>query len=362
MLLALCLARHAAAHPEGFSGLQVGLEQDRARVVLTVHTRDMGGWFPPAAFPDYVADVTAAMQVQVDEIVELHLDGEPLRVTSARASQLEVGLLELEVVYSVPPQPVTAEMLIWSKHLIHLPRGHQQLLFVEDRREAGSGDLTSRMLLDDVLEVDRDAAVWLLLPVGKRTPAEAAPVSRISFFQFGLEHILGGYDHLVFLAALLLVSASFREAASVVTCFTVAHSMTLALAALDLVRLSASVVEPLIALSIAYVAVENVWGTPSLRRRMVITFFFGLIHGLGFATALREIGLGTVPGGIVWPLLTFNLGVEAGQLGVAAVLFPLLVWLRQQRRVAAYLVPVGSAVIGLAGAVWFVNRVAGLGG
>lgn len=366
MIVVLAFTGRAFSHPEGFSGLQVTIEDEQARVSLSVHTRDMGAWFPPAAYPDYVADVTTAMQAEVAEIVELQVDGEPLPVSSAKASQLEVGLLELQVVYPLPASGDPVEMLVWSKHLIQLPRGHQQLLFVNDRRvgeataEQG-GSTQGTMLLDDVLTIDRDAAVWTL--ANRERASEAGPVaavrpvSRISFFRFGLEHILGGYDHLLFLAALLVVASTFREAASIVTCFTVAHSITLALAALDLVRLSPGIVEPLIALSIAFVAVENLWGTPTLRRRMVVTFLFGLIHGLGFATALREIGLGSIPGGVVLPLLNFNLGVEAGQLGVAGVLFPLIVWLRRQPNVAAWLAPGCSALIGAVGTFWFVSRV-----
>ncbi len=367
LMLALAMANVAFSHPEGFSGLRVSIEDGQARVGLSVHTRDMGAWFPPAAYPDYVTDVTTAMQADVDEIVELQVAGVPQAALSAKASQVEVGLLELDVVYPLPATSEPVEMLIWSKHLIQLPRGHQQLLFVEDRRggqataeQATPGQAT--MLLDDVLSIDRDAAVWTLVN-GKRAfeqgpTAVVRPVSRISFFRFGLEHILGGYDHLLFLVALLVVASTFREAASIVTCFTVAHSITLALAALDLVRLSPGLVEPLIALSIASVAIENVWGTPTLRRRMVVTFLFGLIHGLGFATALREIGLGSIPGGVVLPLVSFNLGVEAGQLGVAVVLFPLIVWLRRQPSLATWLVPVCSALIGAVGTFWFVSRVA----
>lgn len=379
----------ARAHPEGFSGMQVGIEPGLVRVAITIHTRDMGGWFSPAAYPDYVADVTAAMQAEVDEIVELQIDGEPQPVAAATASQLEVGLLELLVEYPLPPLASTVEVLVWSKHLIRLPRGHQQLLFVEDHRDLQVGE-QAEMLLDDVLSVDRDAAAWFLAPAAaapppavadqaatsdaaaavnpaadmerERAPKAAAAVegatSRISFFRFGIEHILGGYDHLLFLAALLLVTTTFREAASIVTCFTVAHSITLALAALDVVRLPAAIVEPVIALSIACVAIENFWGEPPLRRRMVVTFAFGLIHGLGFATALREIGLGTIPGGVVVPLLSFNLGVEAGQLCVAAVLFPLIRWARACSAWAAAVVPVGSALIAAAGLYWLVTRVA----
>ena len=183
------------------------------------------------------------------------------------------------------------------------------------------------------------------------------PTSRISFFLFGVEHIITGYDHLLFLAALLLACTTFYQAATIITCFTIAHSITLALAALDVVRLSAAIVEPLIALSIVYIAIENLSARPALWRRATVTCFFGLIHGLGFASALRDIGLGTIPGGVVWPLLRFNLGVEAGQLCVAAVLLPPLLWAKRTERFSKSLVPVGSGLIALVGAYWLVTRV-----
>lgn len=392
------------AHPEGFSGMHVTIDTDRIRVAITVHTRDLGAWFPPGKHPDYVADVTVEMEKTIDEIVELQIDGQPQTIQSIDAFLLEVGLIEMDVVYRLPRSADPVELLVWSKHLIRMPRGHQQLLFVEDRRQTASDTEPGVMRLDDVLSVERDAAAVILPPMvdrdsmptrrstappdnpnasegelsvsaaaseaneyrvhdsdaSRRPKANMAtdrPTSRISFFLFGVEHIITGYDHLLFLAALLLACATFREAATIITCFTIAHSITLALAALDVVRLPGAIVEPLIALSIVYVAIENLISTPTLWRRAAITCFFGLIHGLGFASALRDIGLGDIPGGVVWPLLRFNLGVEAGQLCVAAALLPLLLWAKRTERLSRSIVPVGSSLVALVGAYWLVTRV-----
>src|SRR5207247_1234678 len=107
------------------------------------------------------------------------------------------------------------------------------------------------------------------------------------------------------LAALLLVCKNFREAAGVITFFTIAHSITLSLAALDIVRLPGRIVEPAIAASIMYVGFENIFGKHAFIWRALVTFSFGLVHGLGFASALREIGLGSSGIGIIMPLFKF---------------------------------------------------------
>ena len=147
------------------------------------------------------------------------------------------------------------------------------------------------------------------------------------YLLLGVEHIFTGYDHLSFLFGLLVVVGSFglrggaRRVVSVVTAFTLAHSLTLIASALGWVALPSKIVEPAIALSIAYVGVENLVNrTP--RRRWLLTFAFGLVHGFGFASVLREIGL--PQRGLLVSLVSFNVGVELGQLAVVAAVLPLL--------------------------------------
>ena len=149
------------------------------------------------------------------------------------------------------------------------------------------------------------------------------------FLRLGIEHILTGYDHLLFLLALLLGCRRLKTMLVVITGFTVAHSLTLALAALNVVTLSPRLVEPMIAASIIFVALGNFRRTEKSWPRYTLTCGFGLIHGFGFASALRESGLGGYGAEIVPPLLAFNLGVEIGQLTVAAALLPLLFALRK---------------------------------
>ena len=176
------------------------------------------------------------------------------------------------------------------------------------------------------------------------------------FLLLGIEHIFTGYDHIAFLLALLLLGGTLPRLAGVVTAFTVAHSITLALAALDLLAPSPRLIEPLIAASIVFVAGENIYALrtqhaeAALRHRWMITFAFGLIHGFGFAAVLRELDLPrrTLAAGLV----SFNLGVEAGQLCIVALMLPLLRLLKLSPRGVRNL----SLVIAALGTFWLVQR------
>lgn len=172
------------------------------------------------------------------------------------------------------------------------------------------------------------------------------------FLMLGIEHIVTGYDHLLFVLALLLVSVRFMNLLKIVTAFTLAHAVTLSLAWFGIIDLPSRLVEVVIAISITYVAAENVLGR-RLARRWFIAFGFGLVHGLGFFGILRQIVL---PGsGAVIPLVAFNLGVEAGQVAILAVFYPLqrLVfekpWYDRAMRVC-------SAAILLLAVIWIVQR------
>jgi hydrogenase/urease accessory protein HupE len=185
------------------------------------------------------------------------------------------------------------------------------------------------------------------------------PVSRLEIARryavLGVEHILIGYDHLLFLLALLVASRKIRTMLVIVTCFTLGHTVTLALAALDVVTLPPRIVEPLIAASIVYVGLENLLRNGEPRARWLLTLLFGLVHGFGFAGVLREIGFGT-GSSIAVPLLAFNLGVELGQLAVVALVFPLLLILRRRPALARVEVPVASACVVVMGLYWLVQR------
>ena len=173
-------------------------------------------------------------------------------------------------------------------------------------------------------------------------------------FTLGIEHILTGFDHLMFLFGVILVGGKLRNLLLAITAFTLAHSVTLGLATLGFWAPSPNVVEPAIALSIVYVGVEN-WFVKNASRRWLLTFPFGLIHGFGFAGALREIALPKAQ--VPLALLSFNLGVETGQILVLALVLPILLWLRRRPWFAQQGVRSASTFIAIAGLIWFVQRV-----
>jgi hypothetical protein len=179
----------------------------------------------------------------------------------------------------------------------------------------------------------------------------AAP--RTGFFRLGVEHILTGYDHLLFLAALLLRGGRLFSLFKIITAFTLAHSITLALAVLGVVSIPDRLVESVIAASIVWVALENVAFRRAPSQRWLVSFLFGLVHGFGFASALGPLGLAA--GHLALALLGFNLGVEAGQALVVACLLPILVWMRG-RTWETPAVRTASLGVALVGLIWFVER------
>lgn len=148
------------------------------------------------------------------------------------------------------------------------------------------------------------------------------------FLALGFEHILEGYDHLLFLAGLIIVSRSARSLLAVISAFTVAHSTTLVLSALDVVALDPVLTETLIAASIVYVGIENIVA-PLQKHRRAVAGGFGLIHGAGFSGHLTELLKSMLDMGTIWgPLIGFNVGIELGQICVIAISVPMIYGLR----------------------------------
>lgn len=191
------------------------------------------------------------------------------------------------------------------------------------------------------------------------------------FLREGIHHILGGIDHLAFLLALLLpavlvwqagkwrpeprVIDSLKSVAGIVTAFTLAHSVTLSMAALGVIRPSARLVEVVIALSVLVAALNNI--RPLVTGRVwIVAMVFGLIHGMGFARALQDLGL--PKGQELLALLGFNVGVELGQLGVVALVFPVIATVRRQPWYARVAMPALSMLIALAALYWSWQRLA----
>ena len=171
-----------------------------------------------------------------------------------------------------------------------------------------------------------------------------------------MEHIAFGFDHLLFLAALLVACHRGREILALVTSFTLAHSITLAVAALDFWTPPSDLVEAAIAASIVYVGIENLARRNVGRGRILLTFTFGLIHGFGFAGVLRGIGLGSDGQGLVAPLFAFNVGIEAGQLAIIAVVMPLLLWVQRFEKAGRLVRLSLSSAVAIMGLIWFFQR------
>ena len=204
--------------------------------------------------------------------------------------------------------------------------------------------------------------------------ADEVPSGFSGFLASGIAHIAGGYDHVLFLLCLLLPAVLQRQSAAntgrwvarenltsalvaviwIATAFTVAHSLTLALATYGVIRISASVIEPLIALTILATAINNVWPVVTQRIAMV-AFAFGLIHGFGFAEVLAPLSLPR--GELAWALLGFNLGVEVGQLAIVAGAFFVLSTLRRWSGYPRWILGLGSTLIAIVAALWFIERV-----
>ena len=188
----------------------------------------------------------------------------------------------------------------------------------------------------------------------------------LDYVRHGMHHILTGYDHLLFVTALVLTVRTLWELVKVITAFTVAHSLTLALSALDLVRLPSAIVEPVIAASIVVIALQNVFWAERARgwTRLLVAFFFGLFHGLGFAGGLLEAMHGMPADVFLLALLAFSVGVELGHQVVVLPVFGLLALVRRggggAREEAAGTLLIarwGSAAISVAGLVYFAAAV-----
>jgi hypothetical protein len=176
------------------------------------------------------------------------------------------------------------------------------------------------------------------------------------FVKLGIEHIITGYDHLLFLVALLATAQGFWSVVRIVTAFTLAHSVTLSIATLDILTIPERIIEPLIAASIVWVALENLLVTEPDRRRWIWSFVFGLVHGFGFASALGELGLKGAA--IVRALVGFNVGVEIGQLIFVALFLPTLAVLTRGR--GASLTPrIASVAVAIVGSYWLGERIFG---
>ena len=192
--------------------------------------------------------------------------------------------------------------------------------------------------------------------VGPDSTAGGRWATFVGFLREGFVHVVPkGLDHILFVLGLFLLAREWRPVLWQVTMFTLAHTLTLGLATLKVVSVSPAVVEPVIAGSIAVVALENIFRPKYTHWRLAVVFVFGLVHGLGFAGALAALELPRAS--LVVGLLGFNVGVEFGQLAVITLAFAATVWLKDAARYRNWVVVPGSALIALMGVWWMVERI-----
>lgn len=310
LLAAFALLPAAVAHQGAITGY-AEIRVDAATIRYTLTLSDLpasaAGLANPAGGPADLSRLVEALAAAM----QIHANGSACRAVGGQGRPPAAGQLSASItlVYRCPHE--VRELLVRDGSFdvlgpdlhtlakVEWPGGHDSFAFAAERREAR-------------------------FAVG----ASAAPRGAGSFFVLGIEHILGGLDHLLFLAALLLRAESWIAVLRVITAFTVAHSLTLALAVLGVVALPERLVEGMIALSVAYAALVNLLDRPQAGSRWGAAFLFGLVHGLGFSGVLRDMNLPDE--GVFWLLLQFNLGVEAGQAMAAAVALAALAWLRTQ--------------------------------
>lgn len=342
-LLLLFLAKPAAAHDVSYSYADLRWMRDRVAVSVAMHRDDLvpalGVASPESLMnPEFLAREVDPITSIVRSGLHVGAPGEPLEFTTT----------------SIAPSPERRSVTLTMVASLRAPRSN---LSIEARLFPGTTtflnvyDAKGQVLAQEVLGGDHTHA-----DVYARGP-EGILAVLATFVRAGIHHIFIGPDHILFIVGLLLLGGTLKRVLQVATSFTAAHSITLALAVLGIVRISGRVVEPLIALSIVYVGFENLRARPGARDwRTRIAFAFGLIHGFGFASVLREFGLPHQA--LAWSLLGFNLGVEAGQVCIVLAVVPLLAALRAgSPRLAPRAVTAGSYGIIALGGIWFVQRI-----
>lgn len=291
----------------------------------------------------------AELRAAIEAFAETYLGGVRIEFDGAR---VRPSLAEIDI-------PPVGDVALSRQTTVRLagevPAGARALAFAYERR---FGDCVLR-----VREGERIEAIWLKAGepsasyvLGKGFDHRGTAEVALDYIALGFTHILPkGLDHILFVLGLFLLSTRWKPLLIQVTAFTIAHSITLALSVYGVVSLSPSIVEPLIAASIAYVAIENIL-TPRLQPwRPLVVFGFGLLHGLGFAGVLQEIGLPRSQ--FVNALVSFNIGVEFGQLAVIALAFLAVgIWGHNRDWYRPRVVVPASAAIAVVGLYWTVER------
>lgn len=367
LCIASAFARPVSAHVVGLSQAEYRIVGSTVSATYMFSGRELAASLPALdtdrsgdLSATELADAQAFLEHQVVDATIVRSDGAACSPHLDATALLASDAVQIVATFRCPTPPRVAA--IDCEFIDLFAAGHRHIATVvgEHRDERADAFVLVSSHKTIAVDVERTAAV---------TDAGGARTSFGGMVLTGVQHILTGYDHLAFLLGLVLAGGSLRTLVGTISAFTVAHSITLALAVLHVVTPRAGVVEPGIALSIAYVGAENLvvlapraWPPFAWRRgrevtrRWRITFLFGLLHGFGFAAALIELDL---PRSRIAPaLLGFNVGVELGQLAVLAVVLPVIVLARRQPSFRVVGVGILSAALTVAGVVWFAARIA----
>jgi len=340
-ILLLALAGPASAHDQPYSYLDLRLGGGAIAGRVAAHVIDMahesGLDADSLRQPAYLARVRERVERVFLERIDVTIAGQKL---SLRPVALEAVPDRKLVAMNFTAAPRAGRMLA-SGPLFAYDPAHETYLNVF---------VDGKLRVQDLLTCDHHESVCDIA-AGVSIPQVVA-----RFIAEGVKHIFRGPDHIAFVVGLLLLGGGMRRLLKIVTAFTAAHSITLAVATLGLFQPPSRIVEPAIAASIVCIGLENLRHRPGMRdRRALLAFCFGLVHGFGFASVLRETGLPA--GALGWSLASFNLGVEMGQATIVLSLAPLLAWVRGASARASWRVAfAGSWVIVCAGGYWFAER------
>jgi hydrogenase/urease accessory protein HupE len=338
----LALPRAAAAHPAPFSYLDVVFRDGGIDGTLVIHVIDAAhelGIAPPERLLEN--DVAARTREQLGGILKPRLMLRGSRRLDIQWTSLEVLREDaaLRLKYRIPNESPGALTVLTQ--LFPYDPLHQTFINIYEK-----GELKQQLIFN------KDSKEYVYY---QGTTQGRLEVMR-TFTTSGVHHILIGPDHILFLVGLLLLGGRWTSLLKIVSFFTIGHSITLSLAALNLVTPPATIIEPAIALSIVFVGADNLVRGDGRDLRAWVALVFGLVHGFGFANVLREFGLPREALG--WSLFSFNLGVEIGQVGIVLVIATMLEGLRRKNAMlGARVVTAGSIVVIAAGSYWFVQRV-----
>jgi hydrogenase/urease accessory protein HupE len=346
LLCALAFALPLRAHRPGLSTLFVDLGTNRISAQIIVAWQELEAVAPldtnrDRTLGDDELEAAKARLVRLGETaLSIESDGRMLSLKSPVQVQRDDPTgIRFDLIFEFPSTQV---LTLTSEIIAELQRSHRQIVTI--RSAAGT------TIGEAVLDRERPTVD---VPLSASTQQPKNSNAR-HFLVLGIEHIVAGWDHLAFLFGLLIVGGKLRDAVKIITSFTVAHSLTLALATFNVINIPSRIVEPIIAASIVYVGFENIV-RDNFSKRWMLTFAFGLIHGCGFASALREAGVGAHGTSVVTPLVCFNLGVELGQLTIAAIALP-LIW-KLKPTFPKRWVPVTSVALIVIGSYFLVERV-----